>query len=685
MRSTNRWITLLVAGCAVFSRAAIAAAADPEISLSILPLRQVFVQGDKEKFRAQHWMKDQYTGGVENLSARGTLPNGVEYSSEGHAIVDQNDFGGAFRIKKENLGFVNLDFKEFRKYYDTSGGVYSRFSTFPVTQLDRDLHLDIGKLEVETGLTLEHWPELDFVYEHEFRKGVKSRLSWASVTEVGLVRKIAPSWEEIDEVTDAVALKARHEIKGFTLKGEQRWEFTRSENVRQERQLTTTITTSDGRVRIQDQEPRSRMVTSTWGAERWFMDNKALFATGYRFSDMENREFETNAEFDANGNPRSFSNSENKPNARADNRYHTHTWNQNFMISPWNWLNVGTKLKAELTGRKSNSSYPSDITDPPDGLPNTTNQNITNDKARRWGEGLSLRFTAIPHTALYNELELEQSRTLLREDQKNLAGQDAASSTNDFSRETVTKAYRGTWTLGGRFEPWRFVDLTTQVRRRVNNIDYDDQRETTPGSSTARSAFFDGQTIHTDEFAGRLTLKPWRWLRPSFRYQFRNDKYATRVENEPIVKTGMLSHVFTYDLTLQPRDDFLTTLSFSRQTLIVVTPANLGNGTYNIPTGHSNVDTWLISTDYMPTPTVTLTNSMLYSRAPNFNSDLITIGIPLGADNERLDLTTGVKWAARENLTLGAGYGFYHYRANGNAEFGNYNANMIWLDGTLKF
>lgn len=684
---TRRWIGLSAAVGLSALLGGVALAED-ELSVTLLPARYAGVEGAAKKFQAQHWMKTGYAGGVQEFSAHHDFANGTALSAEGHAIVDQHDLGTEIALKREGLGFLTFDLSTFRKYYDNTGGVmHTLFTQFQHNETDKDLHLDIGKAGVEGALTLERLPAVAFSYEREFKGGTKSRLTWGPVTEAGITRRIAPSWQEIDEKVDTFVAKASPKLFGFDTGVEQRWEFVRSETLREERsRVADSSDTANGKLRRQDQAPQANLATSTVTLERNFLNNKVFVAGAYRFGRLDGREFETIKEFDANGNPRSFSNSEQKPNSRADNTFATHTWTGNVMVAPWKWLSVGTKAKAEVLHRRSNSIYNLDSTDPPDGLVNTSNQNITDNKGVRVGEGVSIRCTALPKTALYSELELEQARILLREDQKGLAGTAAASSTNNFSRESVTKIWRGVGTLGARATPWRFLDLTTQLRRRVNNNDYDDQRESAPGSSTARSAFVDGQSVHTDEWATRVTVKPWPWFRPSVRYQLRSDKYASRAESESLVKTETLSHTYTVDAILQPLQDLLVTMSWSRQTAWTKTPARYAAVATNTPTFNANVNTWLLSTDYaLPRhPHVTLTGAAQYSVADNFN-DLGSTQVPYGADFERLDLRTGLAWSPNPDTTLKGEYGYYHYNANDNVEFGDYNAHVIWLEAARKF
>ncbi len=699
MRATRWWVLAVVLGGSACAGGRAAIAADAEGSITTVPMRYIFVDGDSGKFRAQHWMNDGYAGGIKDASGHFTLPDGTEVSGEGHALIDANDFGAEFSIKKEHLGFLDFDYQEFRKYFDTGAGVHREFSTLQSPDTDKDLRLDIGKFGLETGLTLEGWPEIALEYEREFKDGTKSRLTWASAKEVGEARYIAPSWQEIDETVDSFALKANDDLAGFALHGEQRWEFARTEAMREEKFRATTGTASDTKIRQQDQGPQAIVLTTTLGSERSFLEDKVFVSSGYHFNRLNNREIETATETDAAGVRTNYSRGENKIDARADNDYESHTWVQSVMVNPSSAVSFGAKLKSEVITRHGNSTYPwysEYVTSPEafDGVMDHMEVTLSDAKAARWGEAFSLRFTGVPRTALYTELEFEQSRTLLREDRKSLDGPDTGDdsvATEVFSRETVTEVRRGAWTLGGRTSPWRFVDLTTQVRRRVHNNDYDDQRETV--ASGARSAFFDGQSTHTNEFSTRLTFKPCRWFRPSFRYQLRDDKYATRAESQPIVKTKSLSNIYTFDVMMQPLRDLTTTATFSRQTASTKTPARLisvdpGSGLprYSTPTFNADVNTWLFSADYAVRSNVTLSSMLQYTRANNFN-DYSPSGQPFGADFRKLDLTTGIAWSPKqlEDTSVQAEYGLYTYNPNENVETGEYTAHVLWLEVSKKF
>ncbi|MBI2885153.1 MAG: hypothetical protein HYY15_03155 [Candidatus Omnitrophica bacterium] len=700
MRAARCWAVAVVLGVSACAGGRAADAADAEGSITVVPMRYIAVDGDAGKFRAHHWMNDGYAGGIKDASGHFTSPDGIEVSGAGHALIGANDFGAELAIKKEDVGFFDFGYSEFRKYFDNGAGAHRRFATFQLPTTDKDLRLDIGKFGFETGLTLEGWPELALEYEREFKEGAKSRLTWTSVKEVGEARNIGPSWQEVNETVDSFVVKAKKDdLAGFNVHGEQRWEFTRIETLREERYLANTGVASDTKVRQQNQGPQAILLATTLGGERSFLEDKVLMSSGYHFNHLKNRETETMTETNAAGVITNFSRGENKINARADNDYDSHAWVQHVTFNPWQTVSFGAKLKSEVITRHGNSVYPwySEYVSSPEAFDQVMDhQEVTlaDAKTARWGEGLSLRFTGVPRTALYTELEFEQSRMLLREDRQSLDGPDTgndAVATEVFTRETVTHVQRSAWTLGGRTNPWPFLDLTSQVRHRVHNNDYDDQRETV--ASGARSAFFDGQSTHTDEFSTRITLKPCRWFRPSFRYQLRADTYATRAESQSIAKTGSLSNIYTFDVMLQPARDLVTTATFSRQTASMTTPARLTSmnpgsnlPVYTIPAFNADVNTWMFGADYAFKPNVMLNGTMQYSWAENFN-DFANTAMPYGADFHKLDLTTGVKWSPvkLQDTSVGAEYNLYTYNPNENVEGGEYTAHVLWFEVSQKF
>ncbi|MBI4352464.1 MAG: hypothetical protein HY593_00910 [Candidatus Omnitrophica bacterium] len=689
----------LLLGFSCLLHAAEGSGADETLSVIAEPVRYSFVKGDVEKFRAHHWIKDGYAGGIQEASLDKNLPWDTTLSMEGHGLIDENDAGGKLSLKREGIGrgggkglwgflegenwvFLNMDYSEFRRYYDGTGGFYRRFGSLAFNETDKELALNIGKFSIETGVVLENLPDVTLRYEREFKDGAKSRLTWTDVKEGSVTRKIGPAWQDIEETVDVFEVKAKGKAAGFDWNGEQRWEFVRTDALREEKSLATTGVAADTKIRRQHQEPESDLITTILGAKRWFFKDKVYFGSDYRFSQIDSREVESIFETDANGVPTNFSNPKQIRDAHADNDYTTHTWVQSLKAILHPFWSLHTKFKAETIKRDGTSTYPADNGGgAPDGTIDQIDVSEIDNKVVRWGEGVSLRFSGLPRTALYTEFEGEQVRNWLSEDrQSKVAGEV-------FSREVIAHMFRWTGTVGGRTSPWDFLALSAHARRHEDDIRYNNLRHTPQTASGAKSVFVDGQKIDTGEIAARIELRPCRWFRPAFRYQFQNRDYLAWgiPDDANRQESAATAHIYSFDLALQPLDDWLLTAAFSLQDIATKTPARFSsNSAVAAPTFNADVYSWLFGTEYAWRPEVILTGFFQYSRAANFN-DFSDVGLPLGVDYKQMDLTAGCRWKVNKDMELEPKYSLYQYYANPDAEYGNYNAHLFWLEMKVRW
>lgn len=646
------------------------------------PLQYAYVEGDRHTFRQHHWTKEGYDGGFEEfeLEEKNASEN-IRAAVDGHAMVRNNDYEVNAIVEKKDFGFLKLEYQEFIKYYDDMGGVYYPFRVLDVSTLGRELALEIGHIRVEAGLTVEEMPKINVAYERSWKDGAKSRLTWTPVTVGSLTREIGPSYQQIDEVVDSVELNESHTVKGVELAGQQLFEWSSSEMAREERSLASGSTASAEKIRVQTQDPQYHLFSTTESAQRWFKDETVFAGTAYHFMRMENSEVENIFEMNKEGAVKNFSNPKQIRNARADNEYNDHAWTGNVMVTPLKWMSVDTKIRTGLTDRSGNSAYPSDTTPVaagganPDGIINNTDLSRTEDRVARIGEGISFRINGIPRTALYNDFEFEQMRNWLSEDRDSLAGQSAANAGEIFGRETLVYLSRGIWTLGGQVVPCRWFNWTSHFRINRSNSDYDDKRETDGTATGAKSAFMDAMNIQTQELATRFTFKVRPWLKPSVRYQHQLRDYETRVENLNSVGTRMDSHIFTFDVTLQPLHNLLIMTGVSPQYASVVTPAR-DSVINNTPRFQANVLTWLLNVNYDVNERVGILGGMDYTQADNF-FDSADSGLPLGAAFHQSSVSAGVNWKISKMVSLITGYDWMRYNGRDQVDATNYFGHMF--------
>ena len=667
-----------------------AQAAEAGVSFTGEPLQYATVKGDKEKFREHHWVREGYDGGVDafSLDAR-DLPSDLAASLYVRSVVNANDYNVRADIDKTDFGYFRLRFQEFSRFYDDNGGVFDPFVTLASNTLSRDLELEIGEFFIELGITPPDLPALIFFYERRFRDGSKSRLNWGAVREGGTIRNIAPSWQEIDEIVDVLGLRLEGDVRGFEVSAEQRVEFVEAERMREEKNLSTTAAAADKKIRQQMQDQHARTMTTTLEAAKWSHEDRLFTGGAYRFLHLDNREAEDILELNENGAPTNFTNPKQVRDARGENEYDAHTWTTSMMWMLHPALSLVNKFKSEFVMREGNSLYPQDTTPvaaggaAPDGVINNTERSNTDNRLHQFGEAVSLRFTGIPRTALYTDLELEQVRNWLSEDRNSLAGQSAPNASEIFSRETLTNIRRGTATAGMRLTPHRYVDVTSTVRYRRNNNDYDDEFETVPTGSTARSAFFDELDITMQEAAARFTFKPVLWARTSFRYQLRAYDYESRIEDQDAVQTDMTAHIFSYEVSVQPVSRLLVMAALTHQQAWVQTPAS-SNEAAATPRFNFDYTSWFLNGEYQVSERISILSSLAMTLASNYN-DFTGIGLPLGADYTELDIGVGFRLMLGEHASLEPRYDFFRYNPDPRTDSSNYNAHMIGLKGSFAW
>lgn len=652
-------------------------------SLTAVPVDYSFVHGDQAKYREQQWSRDGYLGGIEdfNLTEADHI-DGLSAEMSGHAIPRDNDYEANVRIDKKDVGYLIFDYQEFSKYFDDTGAYYYPHRVLQSVNIGRDHELQIGHFGIEAGLTFEDLPKVVFIYNRHFKDGTKSRLNYGVARENSVNRGIVPTFQNLDEIVDTVELQESYTFKGIELNGTQHWEWMHADASRLEVNLSTDGVAANNKQRRQEQKPQSKLFSVTQTAERWNKKETVFTGVAYHYLSVEASELESIFEMDASGNSVSFANPKQIRNARADNEYDSHAWVTSVLVSPFSWLTAISKVRGELMNRSGNSDYPSDSTNPPDGIINTREVNQTEDRVGRIGEGLSLR-TQLPFgAALYNDFELEQIRNWLSEDRDSLAGQSAASAGEIFGRETIVHSRRGSWNIGLHMSPWHWVDTTANYRHTRHNNDYDDKRETISTATGAKSAFFEELNIATQELAYRITLKPNPRVRPSFRYTLRLRDYMPRVESEKNTNSRQDSHIFTADLTVQPIDRMLLITGFSFENFIIQTPGR-DLASY-LASWHGNSVVWMNSVSYDITQRLNLTGGLNVQRADNFH-DFAIDGLPLGISYRQLDLNAALRWKVNETVSVVTEYGYFFNLPFAGTDTGSYDANAIAVKTVLNW
>lgn len=87
----------------------------------------IWIDDDENRFSRRHGVADDdLIGGIEELRMEWWGDEGESVSLEGRAVVDNNDYLLKLGFDMPEKGFVSAGYREFRTYYDGSGGFFLR-------------------------------------------------------------------------------------------------------------------------------------------------------------------------------------------------------------------------------------------------------------------------------------------------------------------------------------------------------------------------------------------------------------------------------------------------------------------------------------------------------------------------------------------------------------------------------
>lgn len=707
---TNEQIGLLRAWIdqgAKWSTNAPAVVKGPQFSVSPT-IQYISVSGNAAKFREHTWMKEGWSGGLENFELKEKLDGDRTVTAEGRVIPNLGDYKVALTLEKTDFGFARFGFEQYRKYFDDLGGWYPfPNSTSSSFRLDRDLHLNIGRAWTEFGLMLPSWPRIVLGYEYRYKDGLKSLEQWGDVRYGALdtdQRKIYPAFEDTDEKVHLVKLDVTHELRGVQLEDNFRAEFYELGTARLNVDTFQLGKSGPDKLVLTQDGYKHFQAANTFRAERQFTD--WLFASaGYLYSRLDgDAQISVNTfltPFDAlppatgwiGNEPRWLSH-------RIVLDQETHVFNANAMLGPWEGLTFSSGLQAEWMSQHGIGEVNVDQRDPtadPDAknpyleYPATLNADIDRFTL---DENFGLRFTKIPFTVVYGEARFQQERLGQFEDEAQVPY-----SQHDFLRNTDATSDLKEFRAGFNVSPWQRVSFNARFRHRDKDSDYDHTQDSLRAynpdgtllgifPNDGYSAFIRSRQIQTDEAQFKLVLKPTAWLKTTLGCQIVATDYHTSTDLSPgdvspggrIFSGNYDAHVYSLNATLTPWRRLYLSGTLSYQDTRTWTPA--GDTKDIVVPYRGDIYSVMVSGTYVVDNRTDLTAVYAFSRA-DYDQHNAASGLPLGMVYDWHGLQAGFTRQLNKNLKLRLQYGFYNYAEPSSGTVNDYTAHAMFA--TLSY
>jgi hypothetical protein len=642
-----------------------------------LIVNHVSVNGDARKFREDWWMKDGWSGGIEQLTLEQDLDEHTVLHVEGRGVFDANDYALRLELQRFSVGFIHAGYKQNRTWYDDWGGFYQPFSP-PAFRLGRDLYLDDGHVFVDIGLTLPDLPQLTLGYERQFRNGTKSLLEWGSVQQDTTERKIFPSFKRIDETVDIFKADLDHHVGSVDLGNQFRFERYSDKNVTFDEGLTNLTTGASQSVKIHE-ESQYDLFSNVFHMDSR-VNKKVYWSASYLFN-------RTDGTAGLNLDTTPFA--PVSPTLDSVKDWFTrsvnldqdsHVVNANTLIGPFNQFSFYGGAQAEKTHGSGNTDAEllqllGTLTNSPLALIRSDTEKDTVE------ETLGSRFTGIPYTTLYVEGKWQEARYSLSELQ-------TLDSVTNLHLKTTTDVFRQQYTVGFNSAPLRQLNLSAQYRwsRRENN--YDNTTDISPGYP----GFITEQDFTTDQIVAKLTARPHPKLTMTLQYKLTSTDIHTA--NKSIVFSGTTlvpagsltsgkydADIYTVSATTTPMSRLYLTGAF---TFLDTHTTAFANHVPSVLAYRGNVYTAFGTIGFAPDDKTDVTIDYAFSRSDNFKNNSAD-GLPLGLDNQRQSLTAGLTRRIRGNILTRLRYGFYEYDQSSNGGIANYSAHFASASCTVSF
>jgi hypothetical protein len=641
------------------------------------------VRGDQKKFRELYWQREGWNGGVEQFELTERPGPDSKVTTAGHALLD--DYLLTFTAEKSDLGFAQFGWSQYRKYYDDSGGYYPSFSP-SILDLNRDLHLDIGRGWADFGLTLPQWPRMVLGYEYQYRDGSKSTTQWGPVSNGTQTPAIYPAFKDISEHTHILKFDLDYEADDARITDSFRGEWY-SLTTGEVNDSFDRLGSAGGLALTTADERQSHFQ----GANTVHLEKQLtgwLFASGGYLYSRFNGDAAVDVATINLAPPATPAPGWNAQGIELERD--SHVFSVSALLGPWEGLTLSLGTQNEWTRQKGFGNATDNLTLPsanpalpPVVIPVPPEAFQSDFDRSTFSQVAGLRYTKIPFTTLFAEGRLQQEAI----------GQ-SSEETGGFTSyllETDATSKLEDLRAGFNTSPWRRVSLSGQYRYYDQRSDYNNfNKQSSPGQVyPGYPGFILWRDLLSQEAEMKLSLQLAPWLKTTLSYQWLDSDYRTATEPSPnqilLVPGGSLlagtytAHTAAFNATLTPWRRLFLSTTFSYQNARTDTAAN---GSTAVAPYEGNIYSVIASGSYVLNQKTDLTASYSFSAA-DFAQDNFAGGLPLGIQYQQQGVQIGIKRRIGKGKTFSLQYSYYHYDEPSSGGFNNFKAQAIFA--TLAF
>ena len=566
--------TLVSAGEPELEPAAVAPEEEPLANWVDFTVGGFITSGNDAAFQRRTGNNGDFYGGLRSFYYE-KIEDDATFVADGHALFGLDDYEVNLSYEKDDLGYIKAGYREFRTWYDGSGGYYPGNTTppgwiDPITDYNDELHLDRGEVWMEAGLRMENLPEITFGYSHRWRDGKKDSTMWGISEGVnGLADGYAvlPGYYDIDETRDTFTLDVDYTLGNTDLGLGLRYEMADNDNTRN--------LLEDDEVGIEHTEKYSYDLFGASMTSTSRLNDRMMLNFGYMYTNL-NTDIGGSRLFDDE-----LSGSHSYSDMGGGAEFQQNVINGNFWWNPNDCLVIVPSVRAEW---QDSSGYSRGDLDGELGNSYEDRMFSNDTDVTETTEALEIRYSGLENVLLYASAEWMQSDEDL--DLK-VMQQDPANLTRESWRKADISTDAEKYTAGANWYPLRGLSVSAQYYYKSLDQDFDNRLG---GDYDSLDAELYRHSYETNDANIRVT---WR-ARPNLTFVTRYDYLQTDYENRAyydgynldnvtsnIESAEITRNVFTESVTWNVNEQFYVQGSFSWINSKTDTPA--ADGPNDVP------------------------------------------------------------------------------------------------------
>jgi len=623
---------------------------EPTANWIELTVGGAFVDGNDAAFSRRHQNNGDFFGGISSFHFEHFGDKGL-FEADGHAMFGLEDYEIDLKYTMDDIGFIRAGFKQFRTWYDGSGGYipgaapapnylggltnWGPGGLDPITPFDDELELDRGALWFEAGLRIPDIPEITFGWERTWRDGYKDSTYWYR-GDRGV--NAWPGLYRIDEVRDVFKLDVSHTVGNTDFGGGLRYHSVRNDNNLFERYNNR----SDGLDYLSNQRQINEY--DLWGGHLYstsrFCDDKVMLSFGYNLTTLDS---------DIGGYS-TVNHAYN--NLMGGGQSTTSVINTSLWWNPVEDLVLVPSIRYEWWQQDMWGGHLSggdEILD---------HSQYESDEATA---EIEVRYSGIDSALLYaRAMYADRSGDMFRTTLENAVV--------DGTRVTDADTDIQKYVIGANWYPAAGISLAAQAYYKSYDQEFN---HIVTGGEDAQLA---GHETETADFNVRMT---WRCL-PCLTFVTRYDYQQTDIENRawtnpiPIQSADITKHIVTESVSWTPIDRLYMTLGVHWISSTTDTPADLA-----VPgvVGDWDNDYWSASFNggYAFSPDTQLSWGYYFYQADNYD----WAAMPYGFIGDEHVLSVGLDHRLTENMVMNVRYGYLKGDDDAAGGFNDYDAHVV--------